>query len=41
MPFKIIYLSVLPFEVQTAVVNISDADIPCYQTGLFQNESVF
>lgn len=41
MSFKIIYLSVLPCEVQTAVVNISDADIPCYQTGFFQNESVF
>lgn len=35
MSFKIIYLSVLPFEVQTAVVNTSDADIPFYQTGLF------
>lgn len=41
MSFKLIYLSVLTFEVQTAVVNISDADIPCYQTGLFQNENVF
>lgn len=28
MSFKIIYLSVLPFEVQTAAVNISNADIP-------------
>lgn len=35
MSFKMIYLSVLPSEVQTAVVNTSDADTPCYQTGLF------
>lgn len=45
MCFKIIYLSVLPFEVQTVFVNISDADIPYFATRMasspFKNGSVF
>lgn len=35
MSFKIIHLSVLPFEEQRAAVSISDADTPSYQTSLF------
>lgn len=35
MCFKSIYLSGLPFEAQTAVVNTFYAEIPSYQIGLF------